>query len=110
MNPFVLEISPFGSCSRRGHSFADGMYLKANKKNIDIEAVKNGNIFPATEYRHQFLEYGHTSTKGHISSDPYITWSINGSTFLSEWPFSCGQLCTIGFSLWITSCLGIALW
>lgn len=46
MNPFVLEISPFGSCNRRGHSFADGTYLKANKKNIDIEAVKNGNIFP----------------------------------------------------------------
>lgn len=26
INPFVLEISPSGSCRRRGHSFADGTY------------------------------------------------------------------------------------
>lgn len=33
INPFVMEISPFGSCSKRGHSLSDGIYLTNREGN-----------------------------------------------------------------------------
>lgn len=32
IKPFVMDISPFGNCNFRGHSFADGTYLALRKQ------------------------------------------------------------------------------
>lgn len=36
MKPFVLDISTFGNCKRRGHSFPDGIYLTRWGKIIEL--------------------------------------------------------------------------
>lgn len=53
IKPFVMEISPFGNCNFRGHSFADGTYLALIKKRLLYFAKKQfGKQCEYTNYEH----------------------------------------------------------